>query len=226
MRLPSKVLRLGTLIVRELDLERSNDTLGRWMAHHLAELIAEAEGDDGDDRTETRGRIFDLILRIWSHRRSLPQNADPLSKLEDLVSVLWRLRPEASPFVRMGSNETEDLLARAFGRFQRVVVYGILLTAGLESVPEKVEEFEPFLDEHERELIETMRRWMESFSADLNRVVRIEIADEAPADTSSCEEEADARLDAKAAPSRLLVEELDELIELLSSLKSRLVAEG
>ena len=196
------------------------------MAHHLAELIAEAQGNDRDDRTETRRRIVDLILRIWSHRRSFPQKADPLSKLEDLVSVLWRLRPEASPFVRMDSNETEDLLARAFGRFQRVVVYGILLTAGLESVPENVEEFEPFLDENERELIETVRRWMESFSADLNRVVRIEIADDAPADTSSGEAEPDAKVDTKSATSQLLVEKLDELIETLSSLKSRLEAEG
>ena len=30
----------GDDLVRELGLTRSNDTLGRWLAHHLAELMA------------------------------------------------------------------------------------------------------------------------------------------------------------------------------------------
>ena len=225
LKLPSEVLRLGALIVRELNIDKGNDTLGRWMAHHLAELIAEAEDTEGDDRIEIRGRVLDLILRIWSHRRSFPQRKYPLSDLEDLVSLLWRLRPEASPFRRLGSNETEDLLAGVFRRFQRVVVYGILLISGIKTVPENVEDFEPFLDEHERELIENLKRWIEFFNADMSQYVRIEFVDKATSAGESSSDKAEAKheLDTQLASKQYLVKQTDELIQALSTLKSRFV---
>ena len=94
------------------------------MAHHLAELIEKAKSAEGDDKTETHERINDLILKIWSHRRNLPGGAYPLNKLEEVMSALWRLRPEASPFRRMGTNETELVLADIFRQFQNVIVHG------------------------------------------------------------------------------------------------------
>ena len=33
------ILELGKLFVKELDLEKSVDTLSRWMAHYVAEKI-------------------------------------------------------------------------------------------------------------------------------------------------------------------------------------------
>ncbi len=228
MKLPSEVLRLGALIVRELDIDKGSDTLGRWMAHHLAELIAEAEDADGDDRIEVRDRVFDLILKIWSHRRSLPRRKYPLSDLEDLVSLLWRLRPEASPFRRLGSNETEDLLAGVFGRFQRVVVYGILLISGIKNVPENVAGFDPYLDEHERELVHNARRWIEEFNKDKTRDVQIEFVGDATSEdeTSSGQAEVGEELDIQLAPKRLVRAEIDELIGALSTLKSKLTSNG
>ena len=51
-KLPSAVLRLGARIVRELELEPSVDTLGRWMAHHLAEVMQEVESAEGSDKEQ------------------------------------------------------------------------------------------------------------------------------------------------------------------------------
>lgn len=39
----SDVLELGKLLVKALDLDETVDTLGRWMAHHIAELMQAAE---------------------------------------------------------------------------------------------------------------------------------------------------------------------------------------
>ena len=221
-------MRLGALIVRELEIEKSNDTLGRWMAHHLAELIADAEGAEGEAGIEIRDRIVDLILRVWSHRKSFPRRKYPLSDLEDLASLLWRLRPEASPFRRLGTNETEDLLASVVRRFQRVVVYGILLLTGIKTVPEKVEDFEPYLDEQERELIHNARRWIEGFNTDKSLDVRIEFVDAAAsvAETSSVQAEVSKELDVELAPKHLLGAEISELVEALSTLESNLGSNG
>lgn len=219
-------MRLGALIVRELGIDKGNDTLGRWMAHHLAELIAEAEGTEGDEITEVRDHIVDLILRVWSRRRSFPRGKNPLSDLEDLASLLWRLRPEASPFRRLGSNETEDLLASAFSQFQRVVIYGILMISGINTVPEKVEDFEPHFDEHELELIQNARRWIEGLNTDKRRDVQIEFVSDASsvAKAPSEQPEVAEELHLQLVTKRLLGVEIDELIEALSTLKSRIAS--
>ena len=228
MRLPSAVLRLGARIVRELDFENSNDTLGRWMAHHLAELIERAESIEGDGRTEVQERIIDLTLKLWAQRQSLPKGAYPLNELEQVISVVWRLRPEASPFRRMGSNKTEDLLGNIFRRFQRVIVHGIVLTSGIKSMPENLEDFEPFFDENERDLIDNVQRWIEFLNADQREQVRISFTDGATSTTQPPigDEEASEELDAQSTSKRLLCDELDELIDALSTLKSKLTAKA
>ena len=40
---PKDVSELGQHLVRELGFEDRGETLGRWMAHHLAELLDQAE---------------------------------------------------------------------------------------------------------------------------------------------------------------------------------------
>jgi hypothetical protein len=87
------VVRLGDHIVHRLGLEDSVDTLGRWMAHRIAELIEQAE--DGDE--ETKREATDLILRCWERRRGWTEGlASPST--EQCVQVrgprAWaRIRP-------------------------------------------------------------------------------------------------------------------------------------
>ena len=196
------------------------------MAHYLAELIVKDDDVEEDDKTATHERISDLILKIWSHRQNLPGGAYPLNKLEGVMSTLWRLRPEASPFRRRGTNETEALLADIFRKFQNVVVHGIVLISEIKSVPENLEEFEPFFDENESDIIANVRRWIEFHNAEQNRLVRIEFVDsaaltsETPAGDEDVSEEPDTQSEAK----RLVCDGIDELIEALSTLKSKLAS--
>ena len=67
------IVRLGDHIVHRLGLEDSVDTLGRWMAHRIAELIEQAE--DGDE--ETKREATDLILRCWERRRGWTEGWPP-----------------------------------------------------------------------------------------------------------------------------------------------------
>lgn len=63
------VVRLGQRIVRELGLENTNDTLGRWMAHRVAELMQKAdEASNDEEREKAQSECADLILRVWSRR--------------------------------------------------------------------------------------------------------------------------------------------------------------
>jgi hypothetical protein len=72
------VVRLGQTIVAELGLEQSNDTLGRWMAHRLAELINRAESAKIESEKEAvRKSVSDLIIALWDHRASWPEGWPP-----------------------------------------------------------------------------------------------------------------------------------------------------
>ena len=67
--------------MRELGFEDRVDTLGRWMAHHLAELIDTAEsGVTATERLKARKSATETILKIWEHpgittRQSVPARA-------------------------------------------------------------------------------------------------------------------------------------------------------
>ena len=68
----SAVVTLGMRIVRELGLEDSVDTLGRWMSHRIAELMELAEQSDMEEEKEVAKReCTELILRVWERRRFL-----------------------------------------------------------------------------------------------------------------------------------------------------------
>jgi hypothetical protein len=63
---------LGRLIVEQLGIGETTDTLSRWMAHRLAELITIAESDP-----DARSQATDLILRLWEHRARWPSWPPP-----------------------------------------------------------------------------------------------------------------------------------------------------
>jgi hypothetical protein len=79
---------LGRKIVDELGLDQSVDTLGRWMAHYIAELIQSAEAAQGDDRSEKLSRCANAIVDLWKHRSMLPSGKRPF---EDFEPILWAL---------------------------------------------------------------------------------------------------------------------------------------
>ncbi len=91
--LSKPLLRLGEKIVNELGMDDSADTLGRWMAHHLAELMEAAEKADTVDKPARSAECADAILTLWKHRREFPDGSRPLAELEPVLRALERLDP-------------------------------------------------------------------------------------------------------------------------------------
>jgi hypothetical protein len=87
-------LELGKKLTKELGIDQSVDTLGRWMAHYIAELIQDAEKAGTEVRPTKMRACCDAILNLWKHRRMLPDGRRPFEELEPLLRTLKSLDPE------------------------------------------------------------------------------------------------------------------------------------
>jgi len=87
------VLDLGCALVKELDLDPGVDTLSRWMAHYIAELVDEAKTAKVEDRPAKLARCADAILKLWEHRHQLPDGKRPFEELEPIMRALASLDP-------------------------------------------------------------------------------------------------------------------------------------
>ncbi len=106
------ILALGRKLVEELGLETSVDTLGRWMAHYIAELMTKAENATGAEKSEAKKTCFEAILTLWKHRAVLPSGKRPFEDLEPIVRTIESLDPENDnpryfPSVRVQMKEGE-----------------------------------------------------------------------------------------------------------------------
>ncbi|WP_372892333.1 hypothetical protein [Sphingomonas sp.] len=88
------VLELGEALVRELDLEQSNDILGRWMAHHLAGLITAAKDAQAEQKVQLEERCRAAVLEVWQHRNCLPKGCRPFEPVEGVLDTLAALDPD------------------------------------------------------------------------------------------------------------------------------------
>lgn len=92
------VLRLGKALVSELGLDRSVDTLARWMAHYLAELIERAERAAPEEKTDRLSECCRAIMDLWQHRSVLPDGLRPFEDVEPILRALESLDPEDDRF--------------------------------------------------------------------------------------------------------------------------------
>jgi hypothetical protein len=92
--LADSVLILGRKLVEELGLEESTDTLGRWMAHHVADLITRTEKVPQDEKISVERECFSSILTLWKHRSELPSGKRPFEELEPVFRAVESLDPE------------------------------------------------------------------------------------------------------------------------------------
>jgi hypothetical protein len=111
--MPKEMLDLGRALVKELGLDPGVDTLSRWMAHYIAELIEAAETAKGEDRTAKLAKCADAILDLWEHRHCLPNGKRPFEDLEPILRALESLDPANDTpryfrSQRMAVNETEE----------------------------------------------------------------------------------------------------------------------
>jgi hypothetical protein len=89
-----RVLALGQKLVEELGLEQSVDTLGRWMAHYIADLVTKAETATGDEKSVVERECSAAILALWKHRSELPDGRRPFQALEPVMRAIESLDPE------------------------------------------------------------------------------------------------------------------------------------
>lgn len=95
---------LGKKLVSELDLEHSVDTLGRWMAHHIAESIQQIEVASVDEIDARKRSLRDSILALWDHRSALPNGTRPFEEIEPILRAMESLDPESQRFRYLSSS--------------------------------------------------------------------------------------------------------------------------
>ncbi len=216
---------LGEHIVRELEFDKNPDTLRRWMAHYLAEQLHQAENAEGPDRQAAEDRAVALILKIWASRRDAPGNVDPLRRLENVLAVMDRMRPEAWPY-RSYDDDIAQLLTQAFDGLRTLVWAGALLTEWEDGGPFDPGSVSEFLDDNERAVVEQVNEWI-AFVDKLpapGPIVRI-VSSDAEAAALDDEDKREAEIDALPDPDRAfkrLDQRLDHLIATLTSLKAEL----
>ncbi len=88
------ILNLGQKLVKELELEDSVDTLGRWMSHYISELIYDAENANNENKEERNKACADAIIKLWHHRRTLQNGSRPFESLEPILNTLKDLDPD------------------------------------------------------------------------------------------------------------------------------------
>lgn len=165
---PKDVLGLGQYLVHELGFESEVDTLGRWMAHYLAELIDEAEnGSTTTKRIRARKEATTTILNIWDHRLSLPGKAYPLSPYKDVLKVIDRLQPDSNPFrysLQYAENKKEQLAAELFDGLSRLIISLLLMEIPSDNISGEVNSASiDALTDAERQLFITLQEWGDLF---------------------------------------------------------------
>jgi hypothetical protein len=85
---------LGSKLVHELGLEPSVDTLGRWMAHYIADLMVKVKGASGEEKELAEKNCFEAILELWKHRAEMPNGKRPHEDLEPVVRAIKSLDPD------------------------------------------------------------------------------------------------------------------------------------
>lgn len=94
VKLQNQILQLGKLIVNELGLTNSNDTLSRWVAHYIAEQIQAIEIFDNDQTNEEQKKMekcFKDIIFLWQNRGVFPQGKKPTNNFDLIFDTLEKL---------------------------------------------------------------------------------------------------------------------------------------
>ncbi|MER7114072.1 hypothetical protein ABT332_06230 [Saccharomonospora azurea] len=86
-----RTLELGKEIAQDLS---DSDVLGRWMAHHISDLIVRAENATGQQALELRRETADTIIRLWAHRSAAPLHSHPIEALQPVMETLARLEQD------------------------------------------------------------------------------------------------------------------------------------
>jgi len=176
-KMPKDVLELGKYLVRELGYEDGVDTLGRWMSHHLAELINKAEtSSTARERERVQKSVIETILNIWDHRASIPGEVYPLESYKDVLKMLELLKPDSNPFSPFwyhDGTKVDQLAASLFDSLTRIIIATLLMK--LEPQKRFVEVDRAVFDaltETEKHVLTSIQEWGSLFEVEEKRTTR------------------------------------------------------
>lgn len=157
---------MGRKIVDELGLADSTDTLGRWLAHYLAEQMERAASVTGEETDAARQACVDLILRIWAQRHQWPLSS-PLNavaeKLEALVNPKPRyFHPKQDP--REPWPEMRERLEDMHRQEQQICLMAEIAELDLTGDREYLRDHPDLLSEEEKHIIEKLVEMQDSLS--------------------------------------------------------------
>lgn len=138
-----KIIKLGKKLVDELNLSDGVDTLGKWMAHYIAELIEKAEVSTGEVKERYEKECFESIIKLWNHIEKVPNINVPLARFSNILEVYDKITTKDK--FRYFPNKYEDesnlylLLAQKADSLAKRIVYLSFSLAILEASEEEKE---------------------------------------------------------------------------------------
>lgn len=175
-----EILSLGNLLVNEMGLESSVDTLSRWMAHYIAEQMRIIEFAEEDEKKLAEEKCFETILKLWKHMRYYKSGLRPFEDFEPIFKTISRLNPDNKNSYYF---QNEYSRRKADGESEKDVVAQYLsLATGVDDAARIWLKF-IFQSAAEAAVDEKMKEWIEaaiplSDNAETSLIVRILSNDE------------------------------------------------
>lgn len=153
---------LGRLIVDQLNLDPGVDTLGRWMAHHVAELLTAVNAAPTDKlRRERQNEAVRAIIRLWAHRSTYENRVNPLTELKPIIQVIRTLDSGNQPWL-----VRNDGIQYVYETFRRLMICLLLQhAASIKQISRAIslaKKTSQFQSDDERELVAAINVWVES----------------------------------------------------------------
>lgn len=185
------IIALGKKLVEELSLEPGVDTLGRWMAHYVAELIDAAESEaDLSLRNQARDKCCEAIIKLWDHRAALPRGSRPLSNLDGVLEAIKNIRTKNNSWTALSSQDVKRIGGEWMGfakivedaglRICRIAILIAIAEASFGKEKRWLNEHKEMLSKEETEIIEALDSWLSLEKIWLDREKQVSIMDMEP----------------------------------------------
>ncbi|WP_371602241.1 hypothetical protein OG345_04920 [Streptomyces sp. NBC_01220] len=147
-------MKLGEKILQELDAARTDDTLTRWLAHHITELITTANRTratgTADEATYAAEQCRRAILDLWEHRTAWPSGWPPPG-VKQMAEILNSINAPTFGF-QQGSKLSQ--LQRLHHEVLAALADEETMNETVDTAQSWLESYGQLLDVDERELLE------------------------------------------------------------------------
>ncbi|WP_420573637.1 hypothetical protein [Kordia sp.] len=162
-----EIIKLGEKLISELHLDYTTDTLSRWMAHYLSELIVKIESCESEEaKVKLQEECCNLILKIWEKKDRLPIQK-PLEGAKEFLKILRLIKKEENNTVSIiprwikyrsisGDSPWSNFVEKVKNNSEKIFYHSMEANLHKELLlkdNEWLENHEEFLSDEEKELI-------------------------------------------------------------------------